>query len=52
MKNQAAFCRTSPASPGALALFYPKTRLLRECAYTGITIDALGTFPSQRRVSA
>jgi hypothetical protein len=29
-----------------LALLYPKTRLLREWAYAGITIDALGAFTS------
>jgi uncharacterized membrane protein len=29
-----------------LALLYPKTRLLREWAYAGITIDALGAFAS------
>jgi hypothetical protein len=29
-----------------LALLYPKTRFLREWAYAGITIDALGAFAS------
>lgn len=29
-----------------LALLYPRTRLLREWAYAGITIDALGAFMS------
>lgn len=29
-----------------LALLYPKTRLLREWAYAGVTIDALGAFAS------
>jgi len=28
------------------ALLYPKTRLLRERAYAGVTIDALGAFAS------
>lgn len=29
-----------------LALLYPKTRLLREWAYAGVTFDALGAFAS------
>jgi uncharacterized membrane protein len=29
-----------------MALLYPKTRVLREWAYAGITIDALGAFAS------
>jgi hypothetical protein len=28
------------------ALLYPKTRVLREWAYVGVTIDALGAFAS------
>jgi hypothetical protein len=30
----------------ALALLHPRTRLLREWAYAGITINALGAFAS------
>jgi uncharacterized membrane protein len=33
-----------------LALLYPKTRYLREWAYAGITIDALGAFFSHTAV--
>ncbi len=33
-----------------LALLYPRTRFLREWAYAGITIDALGAFASHRAV--
>ena len=33
-----------------LAVLYPKTRFLREWAYAGVTIDALGAFASHSAV--
>jgi len=35
---------------GIAAIFYPRTRILREWAYAGITIDLLGAFVSHSAV--